>query len=187
MRTLIKLVALFACIWAAPAYAAPTRAATVHGTPLGRTYVASLYTGRTWYWAHGRAFFAADGRFKAWSLSNGVQTNAVGTWRVRRDSAMCFTATWRTGGAHVRGARIAPSTTCFGHRVEKGAILQRKEPNGKWYFFKHQVTRAGDEILKFGGGDRTRFVVRQAGRAPKTSGSQVHPQGVHGIARRAKI
>jgi hypothetical protein len=46
-----------------------------------------------------------------------------------------------------------PIRTCFSHRVEGGNVEQRKDPDGRWYSFKHASDDPADEHRKFQEGD----------------------------------
>ena len=121
--------------------------------PLDPTYLKSMYANKTWIWKSGAGYFGADGQFKAWSRSNGVVTRASGTWDVRDDGMMCFSASWSVGSAPSSEAPIAE--TCFSHSAKGRKIAQMREPDGKWYIFKHARTQKKDEFLKLRPGDRT--------------------------------
>jgi hypothetical protein len=121
--------------------------------PMGQTALAALYSGKTWRWAHGAGYFAPDGQFKAWSVSKGVRSTARGTWEIRPDGVMCFSAVWQMQRAEPIFA--TPVVTCFEHQVNDGKIAQQKEPDGPWYLFKHTNTRQTDEVRKLVKGDRT--------------------------------
>ena len=63
--TLTGACALVLAIGCAEGAVAAT--ASKQWTPLGGAEVIDLYAGKTWKWKNGAAYFAPDGRFKAWS------------------------------------------------------------------------------------------------------------------------
>ena len=125
--------------------------------PLDPAALTSLYAGKTWKWKQGAGYFAPDGRFKAWSRSGPKLTQGVGTWTVRGDGLMCFTATWRTNSAEAQQGASPPVDTCFSHEARGNAIAQMRQPNGPWYFFRNSPPRKTDEFFKLRRGDHTRF------------------------------
>jgi Protein of unknown function (DUF995) len=124
--------------------------------PLDPAYLRSLYADRTWMWKHGAAYFGNNGLFKARSRSKGVTSVGFGTWDVGPDGRMCFSAAWRVVPiASTSEAKV--TETCFSHSAKGRKIAQMREPDGKWYIFKHEKTRKNDEIRKLRVGDRTRL------------------------------
>ena len=121
--------------------------------PLDPIYVQSMYSNKTWVWKNGAGYFGADHHFKAWSRARGVVTWGSGSWDVRDDGMMCFSASWSAGSAPSSEAPI--KETCFSHSAKDHKIAQMREPDGKWYIFKHAKTRRGDEFLNLRPGDRT--------------------------------
>jgi hypothetical protein len=131
--------------------AAPAQA-KLQWAPLTTEYVESMYSNKTWMWKNGAGYFGADHHFKAWTRSKGVVTRADGTWDVRDEGMMCFSARW---GASVDLLSEAPvKETCFSHSAKGRKIAQMSEPDGKWYIFKHARTRKRDEFLKLRPGER---------------------------------
>lgn len=122
--------------------------------PLDPTYLQSMYANKTWVWKSGAGYFGADGHFKAWSRSKGVVTRGSGTWDVRDDGMMCFSASWSVGSDATPAIETPLVETCFSHSAKGRAIAQMREPDGKWYIFKHARTRRQDEFLKLRPGDR---------------------------------
>jgi hypothetical protein len=110
--------------------------------------LAKIYAGRTWIWRDGGAYFAADGNFTALSGGMGRSTIARGTWQVRPEGKLCFTANWGPKPDD------APKETCFSHLAKGGTILQLKEPDGRWFVFKHAQPRDDDEVHKLVLGDQ---------------------------------
>ena len=121
IRRLALILALGGCCEGAHAREAT---ASKHWTSLDPSALAALYSGKTWVWKDGAAYFAPDGRFKAWSRSEGKLTEGFGTWDIRSDGGMCFTATWRTSPAKPQEAAGKPVETCFGHAT-RGNVLRR--------------------------------------------------------------
>ena len=124
--------------------------------PLDPSALMALYSGKTWLWKDGAAYFAPDGRFKAWSRAGGKLTEGFGTWDIRSDGGMCFTATWGAVAAKSVQAAGKPVETCFAHAARGTAIAQMKLPNGPWYSFRRSPPRRTDEFFKLVPGDRTR-------------------------------
>ena len=123
-------------------------------TPLSPDALTRLYAGKTWKWKQGAAFFAADGRFKGWSESNGKRADGIGTWDVRDDGVVCFIATWTMIGKPSPNSN-PPVETCFSHQAKRGEIAQARVPGAQWYIFKHAAPRPSDEFYKLRRGDRT--------------------------------
>ena len=132
-------------------------AASKRWTPLDPSALTALYAGKTWKWKEGAAYFSPDGRFKAWSRSGGKLTQGFGTWSIRSDGGMCFTANWETIPAKPQQGAGKPVETCFAHQARGNAIAQMKLPNGPWYFFRRSPPRKTDEFFKLQTGDRTRL------------------------------
>jgi hypothetical protein len=125
-------------------------------TPLVPDALTRLYAGKTWRWKQGAAYFAPDGRFKAWSGSKRNPTEGIGTWDVRDEGVMCFVATWTTIGKPSPNPN-PPVETCFRHQAKRGMIAQAKVPGAQWYVFKHALPRQSDEFFKLRVGDHTRL------------------------------
>lgn len=99
-----------------------------------------LYRGKSWQWENGAGRMTEAGRrFSAWSDGEGGISWAEGRWAVTETGLMCMIATWHSD----QGA--FPAKTCFSHRVGKGTIYQKREPDGEWYVFRHSVPREDDE------------------------------------------
>ena len=116
-----------------------------------------LYSGKTWKWKDGAAYFGPDGSFKAWSRSNHQRYEALGTWEVRADGVMCFMAPWRAVPPKPDAAPPPNVETCFWHKVKGNAVAQRKLPDGMWYVFRHAEPRKTDEVFKLQRGDHIRL------------------------------
>lgn len=111
--------------------------------PLAAHEVRALYSGKTWVWRKGAGYFSPNGSFRAWSKDSKLgMGHATGRWSVQLGGQLCFTARW------FYRSRDVKSQDCFTHRHFRGAILQRKEPDGAWYIFKHKRVRRGDEYTK---------------------------------------
>jgi hypothetical protein len=123
--------------------------------PLDPTYLRSIYADKTWMWKQGAAYFGKNGIFKARSRSKGVVTVAFGTWDIPADGRMCFSASWREVPDTNPSSEPPVKETCFSHSAKSRKIAQMREPDGKWYIFKHEKTDKGDEILKLRAGDHT--------------------------------
>jgi hypothetical protein len=133
--------------------AAPASNAAVQPAlkPDGKVEAATLiemFRGKTWLWPDGAAYFSPDGRFLAWAGKEPAESVAEGTWRVTPKGRLCFRATWvsRTGKA--------PSESCFVHGLKSGDVLQRREPSGEWYVFKHRESTPEDEFQKLVAGNQ---------------------------------
>jgi hypothetical protein len=138
---------------AAPASNAAVQPAAVQPAlkPDGKVEAATLiemFRGKTWLWPDGAAYFSPDGRFLAWAGKEPAESVAEGTWRVTPKGRLCFRATWvsRTGKA--------PSESCFVHGLKSGDVLQRREPSGEWYVFKHRESTPEDEFQKLVAGNQ---------------------------------
>lgn len=123
--------------------------------PLDSSYLRSVYADKTWMWRHGAAYFGKDGVFKARTRAKGVVTVAFGAWNVPADGRMCFSASWRAVPDPDPSSAPPVKETCFTHDAKGRKIAQMREPDGKWYVFKHAQTRNGDEIRKLRAGDHT--------------------------------
>lgn len=132
-----------------PAAKATTKPAPeAPAAPIADTALAGIYSGKTWLWPDGAAYFAPDGGFVAFAGKNKTESFARGSWRIASNGRLCFKATWVSRG----GAGAAES--CFAHQVKSGDVLQRKEPSGQWYVFKHRESRPDDEFRKLVAGDQ---------------------------------
>ncbi len=145
---------------------AKARTAANNWTPLDPSTLTALYAGKTWKWKEGAAYFASDGRFKAWSRSGGKLTEGFGTWSIRSDGGMCFTANWETIPAKPEQGAGKPVETCFAHQARGSAIAQMKLPNGPWYFFRRSPRRKTDEFFKLVPGDHTGLAGQGEGHRP---------------------
>jgi hypothetical protein len=137
--------------------AAGAATAPKHWAPIDLAALTCLYAGKTWLSKNGAAYFAPDGRFKAWSRSNQELSEGFGTWDVRPDGVMCFDAAWRTISSKPQPVSVPKVETCFSHQARGRAIAQMKLPEGAWYFFRRPKPRKTDEAFKLRPGDRTRF------------------------------
>jgi len=131
--------------------------ASTRWRPLDPSALEALYSGKTWRWKHGAAYFSPDGRFKAWSREAGKMTVGRGAWDARGGGLMCFTATWQTMPARAGQGPSPPVETCFGHEARGAAVAQMRLPKDPWYFFRHSPPRQSDEVFKLRTGDRTRL------------------------------
>jgi Protein of unknown function (DUF995) len=125
--------------------------------PLDGVSIIDLYAGKTWIWKNGAAYFAPDGRFKARSRSKNQLTEGLGTWEAGDNGVMCFDAAWRPVPSKGEEASAPAVKTCFEHLGLRGAIAQRKLPDGIWYFFRHAKPRKTGEVFKLRRGDHTQF------------------------------
>jgi hypothetical protein len=153
MRTCaLALAAACICQGTAASVAGPIRWA-----PLQAAELTALYSGKTWQWKDGAAYFAPDGRFKAWSRAKGKLTEGFGIWEARPDGVMCFDASWQTVSPNAQQTPTPKVETCFSHGVSGNAIAQRKLPDGAWYYFRHTRPTKSDEFFKLRAGDHTRL------------------------------
>lgn len=112
-------------------------------TPLSAYELYRIYGDKTWVWNTGGGRFLDDGRrFVAWVNDKGKQSFAEGKWVVDDLGQLCMRATW----TNAEGA--ARASTCFGHRKIGNTIYQRRQPDGKWYVFRHASVRGDDEFRK---------------------------------------
>ena len=150
MLRIAILAAAAAILAASPicAAAAPARPIEAGARALTSGEVYQLYANRSWTWKEGAGYFAAKKRtFTAWSREGGKSSYAQGRWFITERGKLCFRAEWHAADGS------APATTCFSHRVKKGVIYQRREPDGEWYVFKHARARTSDEFAKLRRGD----------------------------------
>ncbi|WP_217576727.1 DUF995 domain-containing protein [Mesorhizobium sp. GbtcB19] len=124
-----------------------------------------LYADRTWNWKNGAAYFGMDRRLHAWTKGEDSPAVGEGRWLVTEKGKMCMELAWRS-----KTYSTKPQRTCYSHRVEKGNIEQRKDPDGTWYDFKHAKDDPADEHQKFEAGntkgaqfDETRKLVDSKG------------------------
>jgi hypothetical protein len=111
--------------------------------PLSAHELYMLYRDKTWTWDTGGGRFFDDGRrLVAWVNDKNTQYVAEGRWTVDNYGQLCMRAIWTNKDDAVRAC------TCFGHRKIGAVIYQRRQPDGKWYIFKHAKPQAGDEYLK---------------------------------------
>ncbi|TPI19415.1 DUF995 domain-containing protein [Mesorhizobium sp. B4-1-1] len=107
-----------------------------------------LYADRTWNWENGAAYFGTDRRLRAWTGGQDAPAVGEGRWLVTETGKMCMELAWRSKTYNTK-----PQRTCYSHRVEKGNIEQRKDPDGGWYDFKHAKDNPADEHRKFEAGN----------------------------------
>ncbi|WP_245435836.1 DUF995 domain-containing protein [Mesorhizobium tamadayense] len=107
-----------------------------------------FYADRTWNWEDGAAYFAQDRRMRAWTSKPDSISVAEGTWHLSNDGKMCMELVWRSSAYAAK-----PIRTCFSHRVRDGKVEQRKDPDGRWYSFRHPSEKPADELKKIQAGD----------------------------------
>ncbi|MBS7543926.1 DUF995 domain-containing protein [Ancylobacter oerskovii] len=114
----------------------------------GVAAIDALYSGKSWIWSDGAAYFSPNRKFVAWAGSGNEVSYVQGTWWVSPTGWVCFQGLWHANGPSGR------NSTCFSHRLGPDKVLyQRREPGGDWYVFKHAQPVAGDEYAKFKDGD----------------------------------
>lgn len=102
-----------------------------------------LYRNKSWRWEDGAGHMKETARqFSAWTDGKNGKSWAEGRWVITESGRMCLDATWHSE----QGA--FPARTCFSHRVGKGTIHQKREPDGAWYVFRHAKPREDDEASK---------------------------------------
>ncbi|GAB4066729.1 hypothetical protein GCM10028812_16330 [Ancylobacter sonchi] len=112
------------------------------------TSIDALYSGKSWIWSDGAAYFSPNRKFVAWAGSGKDVSYVQGTWWVSPIGWVCFQGMWHANGPSGR------NSTCFSHRMGPEQVMyQRKEPGGDWYVFKHAQMMTGDEYAKFKNGD----------------------------------
>lgn len=144
----LRMLAIVAA--AAASFAGPAQTALSHDSALpagARAMTAlelyKLYRDKSWRWENGAGMMTdVNRRFSAWSDGEKGKTWAEGRWVITETGLLCLKATWHTD----KGA--FPAKTCFSHRVASGAIYQKREPNGRWYVFRHATPRKEDEASK---------------------------------------
>ncbi|RAZ84660.1 hypothetical protein DPM33_30875 [Mesorhizobium hawassense] len=150
---------------AAAKNSAPVEAAAKPDTAPTAFELQLLYADRTWNWKNGAAYFGMDRRLHAWTQGGNSPAVGEGRWLVMENGKMCMELAWRS-----KTYSTKPQRTCYSHRVEKGNIEQRKDPDGTWYDFKHARDDPADEHQKFEAGntkgaqfDQTRKLVDSKG------------------------
>jgi hypothetical protein len=108
-----------------------------------------MYQNKSWLWESGAGYFAnKERRFLAWSGSQASPTYAEGRWFIPEGGGkVCFKAVWY----YREGSKSKKS--CFSHRKNGAAILQRREPDGDWYVFRSPASTAADAFSKLKHGD----------------------------------
>lgn len=145
-RMMTTVAWAIACI-AAPALAASAQASEQPaGTrPMTAFEIYRLYKNKSWQWDNGAGQMTdvdAGRQFSAWADGEKGKSWAEGRWVIAENGLLCLNATWHSQ----QGA--FPAKTCFSHRVGNGTIYQRREPDGKWYVFRHAEARDSDEAHK---------------------------------------
>jgi hypothetical protein len=107
-----------------------------------------MFRGKTWQWPDGAAYFAPEGSFIAWAGREAEASYAKGTWRTAPSGRLCFRATWASRSGE------GSSESCFSHALKAGDLIQRREPGGEWYVFKHRQAVPEDEFEKLVDGDK---------------------------------
>lgn len=131
--------------------------AALSGRVLTEPELNKIYSGRTWHWKTGAAYFKPNQRFVAWVKGGAETTYAEGSWSVSNNGQMCIRATWHSLSADTK------TFTCYVHRTGD-AIYQREVPRGNWYLFSHIPPRAGDEIRRIENGDHVSAAYAKAKR-----------------------
>jgi hypothetical protein len=102
--------------------------------------VHELFSNKSWKWENGAGRMKAEGRrFSAWVDGENDKSWAEGRWLVTKTGQMCLDATWHSASGGF------PARTCFSHMVDGGTIYQKREPDGKWFVFRHVSPQDGDE------------------------------------------
>lgn len=125
---------------------AQVRAQDAANPPATIKQLHTLYSGKTWQWQDGAAYFRPDGGFIAYSGQGTKAAFVKGGWGAYKDGRLCFWGTWKSAEG---GSRKA---TCFRHAV-KGAAVYQQKPNGEWYVFKNANAAKADEANKLAAGD----------------------------------
>lgn len=121
-------------------------AAAMSGPVLTKAELHKIYSGRTWYWKDGAAYFRPNQRFEAWVKTGPQTTYGEGSWSVANTGQLCIRATWHSLSGNTK------TFICYVHRI-RNAIYQRELPRGRWYLFGHIPPQRGDEINKLEQGD----------------------------------
>jgi hypothetical protein len=107
-----------------------------------------MFSGKTWRWSVGGAYFAPDSSFKAAIGEVGASPSVIrGTWRVGDGGELCLKARWG------EQASASEEETCFYHWEHEGSILQKKASSGSWYTFRSSPPKEDDEVTKLSPGD----------------------------------
>ncbi|MCB4771942.1 DUF995 domain-containing protein [Ancylobacter sp. Lp-2] len=150
--TIAGMTVAMVMVGGAPAaYAQAAAPVAMKPNPTGMpsvTGIDALYSGKSWIWSDGAAYFSPNRKFVAWAGSGKDVSYVQGTWWVSPLGWVCFQGLWHANGPSGR------NSTCFSHRMGPEQVMyQRKEPGGDWYVFKHAQPMAGDEYAKFKAGD----------------------------------
>ena len=122
--------------------------------PLTAGELYTIYHDKTWKWPTGGGRFMSEGRkFVAVTESNGTSSLGEGTWTIDGKGMMCMRGKWKTGGS------AAKANTCFAHGKIGNVLYQKRQPDGKWYVFRHNPPRADDEFSKLVKEDRVTMKV----------------------------
>ncbi len=116
--------------------------------PLSTKQLSDIYSGKTWLWPDGAAYFAPGGRFIAWAGTGKKESFATGSWGTPGNGRLCFRAVWVSRGG------AGGSESCFAHVSKSGFLFQRKLPAGEWYVFKYPTPQPDDEFRKLVPGDK---------------------------------
>ena len=144
------------------------------GRVLTKSELRALFSGRTWYWKDGAAYFRSNRMFEAWVKGGAETTYGEGSWTVDDDGQLCIRAIWHSLSEDTK------AFTCYVHRINK-AIYQRELPRGSWYLFSHIPVQPGDEASKLEQGDHVtseylrakRYVIRNMrGERARVPGGQ---------------
>jgi len=96
----------------------------------------ALYSGKTWQWTDGGAYFAPDRKFTAVAGQGKSKTYGEGRWLVKKNGDLCFDATWYAKNGKRKKAKIlGVKRDCFQHSAAGKTVYQRSEPQCTWYVF----------------------------------------------------
>ncbi|ANH09210.1 DUF995 domain-containing protein [Shinella sp. HZN7] len=127
----------------------------------------TLYRDKSWKWENGAGLMReADRHFSAWVSGGKWKSWAEGRWVITDTGLLCLKATWHTQEGST------PAKSCFSHQIAAGTIYQKREPDGRWYVFRHAIPRKNDEASKLVAADlvsQQRDAIQAAlGVAPST-------------------
>jgi len=156
-NTILAVAGVYAMLQPTASWAA-VRTSAASDLPLSQRDLRATYSGKSWFWKKGVAYFDKNGRFYAWAGSDSKPAYVKGTWGAYKNGKICFSGNWRSTDGD--GFEV----TCFWHKYGNGEILQRREPDGKWYTFKNARRKKDGEYYKLVSGNHVSAKWKQIDR-----------------------
>jgi hypothetical protein len=123
-----------------------TAVVAMSGRIMTKAELTKIYSGKTWHWPGGEAYFNPNQRFNAWAKTGLKTTYGEGFWSAANNGQLCISAAWHSLSGNTN------AFTCYIHRIGS-AIYQRELPHGSWYLFSHLPPQPADEIYTLEPGD----------------------------------